>query len=61
MIGKIIGVVRFSRKISKAIKEGRDVVGAIEFLIKKYNGADDDAAWAWKEVVEFKDAVKDLV
>ena len=60
MFGSIFKWIKRARKINKAISEGKDVVKAIEFLYEKYDTVDDDAAWAWKEINEFKNAVGDI-
>jgi len=57
-----VGKKLFQRSnIARVVKEGGEALAAIEFLANKYQNADDDAAWAWKELGEFKDALRDLV
>lgn len=48
-------------KIGAVVKEGSEALRAIEFLKNKYERVDDDAAWAWKEITEFRDALRDLL
>ena len=57
-----VGKKIFKRSnIANVVKEGAEALAAIEYLKNKYGNADDDAKWAWKELAEFKDALKGLV
>jgi|DEB0MinimDraft_3_1074331.scaffolds.fasta_scaffold221866_2 hypothetical protein len=57
-----VGKKVFKRSnVARVVKEGTEALAAIEFLKNKYGNVDDDAAWAWRELAEFKDALRDFV
>jgi len=57
-----VGKKIFKRSnIANVVKEGTEALAAIEFLKNKYGNVDDDAAWAWRELAEFKQALEDVV
>ena len=57
-----VGKKVFKRSnIARVVKEGTEALVAIEYLKNKYGNADDDAQWAWRELTEFKDALRDIV
>lgn len=57
-----VGKKIFKRSnIANVVKEGTQALAAIEFLKNKYGNVDEDAAWAWRELAEFKQALEDVV
>jgi hypothetical protein len=60
-IASEVGKRVFKRSnLANVIKEGGEALYAIKYLKDRYGDLDEDAAWAWRELSEFKDAIKDL-
>ena len=64
MLGIVASVfkgVKVVSNVRKAIKEGKDVLVAVDKLRTKYEDLDDDTKAAWKEVEEFVLALRGIV